>query len=164
MFGFAASLEALSRTGHSSHHIQYRHGHAKCSDMSYGIALPLPPTKRPRLPGKSLFDSGATHYVRSTDVGAIPGSWRKDVPGLWVGNKQFLPVFGSVEMDFIPPPDVGGPDIRRRVLIAPGVLYDIWSHSAEVDHYKSTVTTRVPWSTLPVVPRSSWPTAGRYPS
>ena len=29
--------------------------------------------------------------------------------------------------DFIPPPDVGGPDIRRRVLIAPAVASRVWS-------------------------------------
>ena len=101
------------------------------------LALPLPSTKQRRPRDSSLFDSGATHSIHATDVGAVPGSWQPDVTGLWVGNKQFLPCYGSVDKDFIDPG--GGPDIRRRVLIAPGVLYPIWSHSEEVDKHGSTV-------------------------
>ena len=40
--------------------------------------------------------------------------------------------------DFVPPPDVGGPDIRRRVLIAPAVASRVWSGTQEVDVYGST--------------------------
>ena len=47
---------------------------------------------------------------------------------------------GSVLKDFIPPADVGGPDIRRRVVIAPGVASRIWSQGVEVDTYGSTFT------------------------
>ena len=86
-----------------------------------------------------MWDGGATHYVHENDDGAIAGTWKKDVPGLHLGDDSWLPAFGSVEKDFIPPASVGGPDIRRRVLIAPGVATRIWSHPLEVDHYKSTL-------------------------
>ena len=85
-----------------------------------------------------LFDSGATHLVRSDTRGAIRGSWRPSVRGLLLGDNHFLPAYGSVEMDFQPPPHVGGPDIRRRVLICPGVVGSVWSQPQEVDVYKST--------------------------
>ena len=84
-----------------------------------------------------LFDSGATHWVHPSDAGAIEGSWRPDVEGLVLGDKNILPAFGSVEKCFIMPD--GGPDITRRVLIAPGVCSRVWSASAEVDLHKSTV-------------------------
>jgi hypothetical protein len=73
--------------------------------------------------GSSLFDGGATHIVHEDDKGAVPGSWRPDVAGLRLGDDTFIPAFGSVLKDLIPPPDVSGPDIRRRVLvlIAPAV-------------------------------------------
>ena len=58
--------------------------------------------------------------------------------GLLLGDNHFLPAYGSVEMDFQPPPHVGGPDIRRRVLICPGVVGSVWSQPQEVDVYKST--------------------------
>jgi uncharacterized protein YigA (DUF484 family) len=77
--------------------------------------------------GSSLFDGGATHIVHEDDKGAIPGSWQPDVAGLRLGDDTFIPAFGSVLKDFIPPPDVGGPDIRRRVLIAPAVASRVWS-------------------------------------
>ena len=86
----------------------------------------------------SLLDSGATHSVHPSDLGAIDGTWRPDVRGLTLGDKSFLPVYGSVEKLFIHP--LGGEDIRRRVLIAPGVCGLVWSASAEVDTYLSTIT------------------------
>jgi len=88
--------------------------------------------------GSSLFDGGATHIVHEDDKGAIPGSWQPDVAGLRLGDDTFIPAFGSVLKDFIPPPDVGGPDIRRRVLIAPAVASRVWSGTQEVDMYGST--------------------------
>jgi hypothetical protein len=86
----------------------------------------------------SLFDGGATHIVHGDDDGAIPGSWKPDVASLRLSDDTFIPAFGSVLKDFIPPHDVGGPDIRRRVLIAPEVAYKIWSGTQEVDMYGST--------------------------
>jgi hypothetical protein len=88
--------------------------------------------------GCSLLDGGATHYVHSNDAGAIPGTWRPDVPGLSLGDNSFIKAYGSVEKDFIPPSDVGGPDIRRRVLIAPNVATRVWSQGMEVDVYGSS--------------------------
>jgi hypothetical protein len=76
--------------------------------------------------------------VHEDDKGAIPGSWQPDVAGLRLGDDTFIPAFGSVLKDFIPPPDVGGPDIRRRVLIAPAVASRVWSGTQEVDMYGST--------------------------
>jgi hypothetical protein len=54
--------------------------------------------------GSSLFDGGATHIVHEDDKGAIPGSWQPDVAGLRLGDDTFIPAFGSVLKDFIPPP------------------------------------------------------------
>ena len=88
--------------------------------------------------GSSLFDGGATHIVHEDDTGAIAGSWQPDVAGLRLGDDTFIPAFGSVLKDFIPPLDVGGPDIRRRVLIAPAVASRVWSGTQEVDMYGST--------------------------
>ena len=85
----------------------------------------------------SLLDSGATHTVHPNDAGAIEGSWQPDVPGLSLGDKSVLPVYGSVEKDFIHPD--GGPDLRRRVLIAPEVCGMVMSATAEVDIYGSTI-------------------------
>ena len=87
--------------------------------------------------GSSLFDGGATHIVHEDDKGAIHGSWQPDVAGLRLGDDTFIQAFGSVLKDFIPPPDVGGPDIRRRVLIAPAVACRVWSGTQEVDMYGS---------------------------
>ena len=86
---------------------------------------------------RDLLDSGATHYVHPSDAGAIEGSWRPDVDGLVVGDGNLLPAFGSVEKRFMVPS--GGPDVVRRVLICPGVCTRVFSHSAEVDLYKSTI-------------------------
>ena len=38
-----------------------------------------------------LFDSGATHWVHPSDAGAIEGSWRPDVSGLVLGDKNVCP-------------------------------------------------------------------------
>ena len=86
----------------------------------------------------SIYDGGATHIVHEDDEGAIPGSWQPDVAGLRLGDDTFIHAFGSVLKDFIPPHDVGGPDIRRRVLIAPAVASRVWSGTQEVDMYGST--------------------------
>ena len=82
----------------------------------------------------SLFDDGATHSVVLSDHGAVPESWRPDVPGLLLGDNSFMPAYGSVEVDFIPPPSVGEAYIRRRVLICPGSMGRVHSGGAEVDH------------------------------
>ena len=87
---------------------------------------------------QSLFDSGATHFVHPNDDGAIPGSWRSDVPYLTLGDGNKLQVYGSVEKLFRPEGLLGEP-LRRRVLIAPGVALRVWSHASEVDLYGSTV-------------------------
>ena len=87
----------------------------------------------------SLFDGGASHFVEDNDYGAIEGTFRIDITRLRVGNNKFMPVIGSVEKAFIPPPTIGGPDIIRRVLIAPDVLCRVWSGAQEVDTYLSTV-------------------------
>lgn len=86
-----------------------------------------------------MFDGGATHYIHKTDFGALPGTWKRDVPRLRLGDKSFLAVFGSVEKLFAPPHGVSGPPIRRRVLISPGVMCSVWSHPTEVDVHRSTV-------------------------
>jgi hypothetical protein len=59
----------------------------------------------------SIYDGGATHIVHEDDEGAILGSWQPDVAGLRLGDDTFIPAFGSVLKDFIPPHNVGGPDI-----------------------------------------------------
>ena len=58
--------------------------------------------------------------------------------GLRLGDDRFIPAFGSVLKNFIPPPEIGGPDIQRRVLIAPDVASRVWSGTQEVDKYGST--------------------------
>ena len=85
-----------------------------------------------------LFDSGATHHIHPNDDGTIPGSWRPDVPHLRLGDNSKLPVYGSVEK-LVRPAGLQGKPLRRRVLIAPGVLTRVWSHASEVDVYGSTV-------------------------
>jgi hypothetical protein len=112
-----------------------RYGHVHMPNLlKHGSILKAAADTR----GSSLFDGGATHIVHEDDKGAIPGSWQPDVAGLRLGDDTFIPAFGSVLKDFIPPPDVGGPDIRRRVLIAPAVASRVWSGTQEVDMYGST--------------------------
>ena len=101
----------------------------------YGRVAALHPART----NTSLFDNGATHSVVLSDHGAVPDSWRPDVPGLLLGDNSFMPAYGSIEVDFIPPPSVGGAHIRRRVLICPGAMGRVHSGGAEVDHYGSTV-------------------------
>ena len=114
---------------------------ARTSRSITGMLMPLPNSSQPSRASDhcSLFDSGASHFVEPNDFGAIAGSFRHDVKRLRVGDNRFMPVVGSVEKAFIPPADVGGPDIIRRVLIAPGVLCRVWSGASEVDTYHSTV-------------------------
>ena len=69
---------------------------------------------------RDLLDSGATHFVHPSDAGAIEGTWRPDIEGLTLGNKDVLPCYGSVEKHFVV--GDGGPDIKRRVLIAQRTL------------------------------------------
>jgi len=90
--------------------------------------------------GCSLMDSGATHNVHDTDSGALPDSWRADIPGVRLGDGTFLPAFGSVLKAFIPPKNVGGADIIRRVVVAPGASKQVWSLGLEVDlHFSKLV-------------------------
>ena len=111
------------------------HGHVNLPNLlKHGTILKAAADTR----GSSLFDGGATHIVHEDDKGAVPGSWRPDVAGLRLGDDTFIPAYGSVLKDFIPPADVGGPDIRRRVLIAPAVASRVWSGTQEVDMYGST--------------------------
>ena len=92
------------------------------SSRTFGFAIALPLLARKGSSRGSLFDSGATHFIHPTDEGAIEGSWQPDVPYVIIGDGKRLPCFGSVLVAFVPPPDVGGPDIIRRVLIAPRVF------------------------------------------
>ena len=85
----------------------------------------------------SLVDGGATHIIHPTDYGAIPGTWQHDCKRLRLGDKSFMETYGSVEKLFVVP--CGGPPIRRRVLIAPKVMGMVWSHTQEVDNYRSTI-------------------------
>ena len=101
-------------------------------------ATPAPPLRSaPVASHRTLFDSGASHTVHPTDFGAIPGTWQPMNKGLYLGNDSYMPVVGTVEKDFIVPS--GGPDIRRRVLIAPTVCALVHSASREVDDYGSTI-------------------------
>ena len=98
-----------------------------------------PSSRRASSSRRTLFDSGASHIVHPTDHGAIPGTWQAANKGLYLGNDSYMPVLGSVEKDFIVPPPACGPDIRRRVLIAPTVCTNVHSASREVDQYGSTI-------------------------
>ena len=104
----------------------------------HALFCKLPASSSPS-PRRTLFDSGASHIVHPTDHGAIPGTWQAANKGLYLGNDSYMPVLGSVEKDFIVPPPIGGPDIRRRVLIAPTVCTNVHSASREVDQYGSTI-------------------------
>ena len=104
-------------------------------DVAWLLALPA---EAPSATSEWLFDSGATHHIHPNDDGAIPGTWLPDVPHLRLGDNSKLPVYGSVEK-LIRPAGLQGTPLRRRVLIAPGVLTRVWSHASEVDVYGSTV-------------------------
>ena len=104
----------------------------------YVLFCKLPKSSSPS-PRRTLFDSGASHIVHPTDHGAIPGTWQAANKGLYLGNDSYMPVVGTVEKDLIVPPSIGGPDIRRRVLIAPTVCTNVHSASREVDQYGSTI-------------------------
>jgi len=119
-----------------------RYGHVHVPNLlKHGSILKAAADTR----GSSLFDGGATHIVHEDDKGAIPGSWQPDVAGLRLGDDTFIPAFGSVLKDFIPPPDVGGPDIRRRVLIAPAVASRVWSGTQEVRRADNGVEHEIEW-------------------
>ena len=135
--GLAGATDGPPNTGSISHGLLEHTRTLLRTQPNVGWLFALPAESLSAV-SEWLFDSGATHHIHPNDDGAIPGTWLADVPHLTLGDNSKLPVYGSVEK-FIRPPELRGPPLRRRVLIAPGVLTRVWSHASEVDKYGSTV-------------------------